>query len=118
MLAPNPRWGSLGSCCAEMSVPVMPRTTAMYRATTVPAPLPGLTELRRLRPGLPLGKNRVVFLVGQVNDVHPGVRHFIDGPVAVADPLVRIGIERVRPRVVMPRGHVDDRPLGEDGRVR
>ena len=59
---------------------------------------------------------RLVFVVGQVDDVHPGVRHFVDGAIAVADPLIRIGIVGVVLRVVVPRADLDHRALREHRR--
>ena len=43
---------------------------------------------------------RVVFLVVDVGHIHPGVPHFVHRSVAVADPLVRIGIVRIGPMLV------------------
>src|SRR5262245_7906788 len=53
---------------------------------------------------LALRQERAVFLVAQVNDVDPCMRHFIDGTVAVANPLVWIGIVLIGSRVVVPGG--------------
>src|SRR5947208_6431466 len=57
----------------------------------------------------------LVFVVGQIDNVDPGVSHFIDCAVAVAHPLIRIGIVLVVPGVVVPRRHVDDGSLREHG---
>src|SRR5258706_2386777 len=55
----------------------------------------------------------LIFSVADVNHVHPGVRHLIDGAVAVADPLIRIGVVLVGFRVVVESRDVDDRALRE-----
>ena len=52
-----------------------------------------------------------VVVVGNIGDVHPAVRHFVHGAIAVADPLIGIRIVLVRFGVVVPRRHVNDRPL-------
>src|SRR6266581_5932714 len=58
-------------------------------------------------------EERLVFVVGQIDDVDPGVSHFIYCTVAVAHPLIGIGIVLVVAGVVVPRRHVDDGSLGE-----
>ena len=57
-----------------------------------------------------------VLRVGQVDDVHPGVGHLVHGAVAVAHPLIRIGIALVVLGVVVARRDVDDRALREGRR--
>jgi len=64
----------------------------------------GCLRLRLLprRPG-------VVVLVTDVGHIHPGVSHFINCAITIPHPLVRIGIVRVGPGIVIPRGHADNR---------
>src|SRR5437867_3883321 len=62
---------------------------------------------------LALRNERVVFLVTQISDVYPGVRHFVDRTIPIAHPLIRIGVVLVGPRVVVPRRHVYHGPLWE-----
>src|SRR5438034_7152412 len=74
----------------------------------------GVRGLRRLR--LTLRLQRLVLLVVEVRDVHPGVRHFVDRAVAEAHPLIRIRVVLIRLRVVVPGRHVDDRALRQQRR--
>ena len=62
-----------------------------------------------------LGDTLLVLSIRQVVDVHPGVRHLVDGAVAVADPLFGVGVVLVRLGVVVPGGDVDDLPFGSSG---
>jgi hypothetical protein len=66
-------------------------------------------------PGLTLRLFGGEILVAHVDDVDPGVRHFVDGAIAPADPLVRIGIALLRRRVVVPRRDLQIVPFGSSG---
>src|SRR5437667_8863225 len=46
-----------------------------------------------------------------------GLYHLVDRPVAVADPVGRVGIALVRRRVVVPRRHVEHGARGENRRM-
>ena len=60
-----------------------------------------------------LGEVRLIIFFADVGDVHPGVRHLIDGAIAPADPLIGIRIVLVVGGVVVPRDRVDDGALGQ-----
>src|SRR5262245_29160312 len=51
--------------------------------------------------------------IAQVIDIHPRMRHLVDSAIAVADPLIGIGIVLVGSRVVVVGGDVDHRSLRE-----
>src|SRR5271165_7297902 len=70
----------------------------------------GLTGLLVLRGPL------LVVFVAHVGYVHPGMRHFIDGAVAVSDPLIRIWIVLIRGGVIVPGYDVDHGAFGEHRR--
>src|SRR5262245_9978207 len=111
MLWPDSRLGSSGSCAA---LPPMPSTSEPASATPVATritfevtALPRRGRCHRLL-GLALLDLHLVILVAQIGDVHPCVRHLIDGPVAPANPLTRIRIGFVARRVVVPRRDAQD----------
>ena len=58
--------------------------------------LPATAAVLRLVAAFCAQPPRRVVLVADVGDVHPGVRHLVDRAVAVAHPLIGIGIVRVR----------------------
>src|SRR5262245_57021241 len=113
-LVPNCLGGVLGngSCASKIWLPAsavnaQPARTArslMGREST----LLGGTDwfLPTRLPILILG-------VAQVIDVHPRMRHLVHRAIAVADPLIGIGIVLVGSRVVVVGGNVDHRSLGE-----
>src|SRR5688500_4402144 len=71
---------------------------------------PGLLLLRRGRRRQRLATlfdGGAVVGVVHVGHVDPGVRHLVDGAVAVADPHVRIGVGLLGRGVVVPRGDLD-----------
>src|SRR5580658_6532669 len=68
-------------------------------------------RLVRFGPGL-------VVLVADVGDVHPRVTHLVDRAIAKANPLVRIRVELVGGRIVVPGSDVNDGALREHrGRI-
>src|SRR6266852_9785371 len=48
-----------------------------------------------------------VVVVTDVGDIHPRVTHFIDRTIAESDPLIRIGVVAICPRIVVPRGNAN-----------
>src|SRR5579863_4058892 len=62
------------------------------------------------------GKPLFVVVFSNVGNVHPRMAHFVDRPVAVADPLVWIGVVRIGRGVVVPGGYPDDGALRKHGR--
>ena len=62
------------------------------------------------------GDPGVVILVADISHVHPGVAHFVDGPIAKSHPLIRIGIVGVRGGVVVPGRDVNDGAFGKHRR--
>src|SRR5437868_1713346 len=51
-----------------------------------------------------------------VEEADPCEAHLVDRPLAVADPVARVGVVLVGRGVVVPRGDVDDRPRGQNRR--
>src|SRR4029078_1535766 len=68
-------------------------------------PIGGRVDGRRPRLGLGFEVGVVV-----VRDVNPRMAHLVDGAIAPADPLIRIGVRLVVPGVVVPGEQVEDRP--------
>src|SRR5258708_219852 len=111
MLWPESCAGSKGNCCAAPSArantptAIQPPATAGHSLRMFVGLLPGANAchcwLRFVLRG-PF----VVVGVADVGDVHPGVRHFVHRTVAESHPLLRIGIVRVRARVIVPCGYV------------
>ena len=64
-----------------------------------------------------LGCPFFIVFVCDVSDIDPGVRHFVHGPVAIADPLLGSGLLGLVRGVVMPRRDVNDGPFGENGSI-
>ena len=62
------------------------------------------------------GEPILIVLLGDVGDVHPGMRHFVDRAVAPANPLIVVGVVGVRRCVVVPGGDVDDGTFRQHGR--
>src|SRR3954453_20057837 len=56
-----------------------------------------------------IGKLFLVFLGRQVDPPDPRESHFVDRPVAVANPVLRIGVVLIGRRVVVPADDVDHR---------
>src|SRR5690348_14613521 len=98
--------GSIGVCvvtwpnAAPMSTNAAVSVRVMLIGAAQPERQPGF-----LRPvlGSPLG----VIVIADVGHVDPRMRHLIHGPVAPADPLVRVRIRRLCHRIVVPRLHVN-----------
>src|SRR6266700_155781 len=65
---------------------------------------------------LMLGKPFLIIIFADVGDVHPSVCHLVDGALAPADSLVRVGIVRVGGGIVMSGGDADYRALWEHRR--
>src|SRR5262249_31917882 len=60
---------------------------------------------------LALCELRLELLVIEIGDVNPRVTHFIDRPIAPADPLVGIRVRAIVGGVVPPRHEMKDRAL-------
>src|ERR1044072_7442761 len=107
--------------CAYRPTAAMPSTAAAieYRATSTEYRLISLRlsgrcarSLRSVLPGIELG---LVLLVGEVVPGDPREAHLVDGPLAAADPVARIGIG-FGGRVVVPADDVQHRPRRIDRR--
>src|SRR6185503_19508556 len=120
MLWPVSCRGSGGSC----AVPWLPSATAparisaarrrmVYRIEKLPEG--GAARAGDLR--LACRDFLLVVLVAHVGDVDPGVRHLIDGAIAPADPLIRIGVVLVAGGVVVPRGDAEHGAPREERRL-
>src|ERR1043165_3694775 len=120
MFVPESLSGSMASCCADGVM--VPRHTnassiaaARVKTRLVMRKRSLLLLLLALGGVTHLRLARVDFLrevvVAHVSDVDPGVRHFVAGAIAPANPLARIGVALLGGRVVVPRGDLEDRAL-------
>src|SRR5690349_39736 len=89
---------AVGSCWAVNVTPATAATIARLK--------PRARLLMRL---LPRVDALLVIRFVDVEQAHPREAHLVDRPLAVADPVARVGVVLVRRRVVVPRGDVDDR---------
>src|SRR5262245_2106486 len=87
---------AVGSCCA-------PAADASKRPAMISLIL--LSGPRRFSRG---HASFVIFLI-EIVQADPGEAHFIDRPLAIADPVFRIGIMRIVVGIVVPRRNVDHR---------
>src|SRR5579884_3989201 len=102
MDCPDSCGGSSGRVCAAAAAQQQRNAAASLLGGTRADPF-------RLVPGDPI----LVVIFGNIRHVDPGVRHLVDGAVAIADPLVGVGIVGVCRRVVVPGGDMDDGAFGQ-----
>src|ERR1700686_752870 len=91
------------------------RSSSFHKAAA-PASLPSFElmavhHFRHRLAGFMHGGPLLIVVIGDVSDVHPGVRHLVDGALTPADPLVGVGIVWVGGGVVMPGGNAEYRAL-------
>src|SRR5436190_2084781 len=112
--------------------PAMPTTPSVRTATKIergirrsdirliPRLQPLVLPLRRRRVLLarrvPVGKRLLIFLFAEIDPADPRETHLVDRAVAVANPVLRIGIGAVGGRVVVPADDVNHRAGGDEWR--
>src|SRR5580698_10335464 len=115
-LWPESCFGSSGNCSAADREQTARTNAAGSRISVIKDMLVTGALRGRCGAGLVFRKPILIVLLGDVSEVHPSMRHFVDRAVSPADPLIWVGIIRVRRRVVVPRSDMNTSPFRQHRR--